>query len=399
MRILILGGDGYLGWPTAMRFSAAGHEVSVVDNFSRRRWHTEHSTDSLTPIRSLADRIEAWREVSGNEIHPYVGSIEDFNFLDGVIAETLPEAIVHYGEQPSAPYSMKSREAAVETQYTNVIGTLNLLFAIRDRVPDCHLVKLGTMGEYGTPEHRHRGGVHRDRAQGPQGHAAVPEAARLALPPLEGPRLPQHPLRLPDLGPARHRPEPGRRLRDRDRRVGRRRAPAHPLRLRRVLRHRAQPLLRAGRDRPPAHRLRRGRPDARLPQHPRHAPVRRAGGRQPGRARRVPGLQPVHRAVLGRRARRARPRAAPRSGSTSTSATTRTRGSRPSSTTTTPPTRSSSTSASSPTYLGEELVRSMLGIIERHRDRVIERAILPRTRWKPGELAGEVRRRGQAEAK
>jgi UDP-sulfoquinovose synthase len=151
MRILILGGDGYLGWPTAMRFSASGHDVSVVDNFSRRRWHTQHSTGSLTPIRSLEDRLEAWREVSGNEIRPFIGSVEDAAFLDGVIAETLPEAIVHYAEQPSAPYSMKSREAAVETQFTNVIGTLNLLFAIRDHVPDCHLVKLGTMGEYGTP--------------------------------------------------------------------------------------------------------------------------------------------------------------------------------------------------------------------------------------------------------
>jgi UDP-sulfoquinovose synthase len=152
MRILILGGDGYLGWPTAMRFSARGHEVSVVDNFARRRWHTEHSTDSLIPIRSLADRVEAWQQVSGNEIRTYVGSIEDGEFIDSVIAETLPEAIVHYGEQPSAPYSMKSRDTAVETQYTNVIGTLKLLFAIRDRVPDCHLVKLGTMGEYGTPD-------------------------------------------------------------------------------------------------------------------------------------------------------------------------------------------------------------------------------------------------------
>jgi UDP-sulfoquinovose synthase len=151
MRILILGGDGYLGWPTAMRFSARGHEVSVVDNFARRRWHTEHSTDSLTPIRSLTDRVEAWQQVSGNEIRTFVGSIEDGEFIDSVIAETLPEAIVHYGEQPSAPYSMKSRDTAVETQYTNVIGTLKLLFAIRDRVPDCHLVKLGTMGEYGTP--------------------------------------------------------------------------------------------------------------------------------------------------------------------------------------------------------------------------------------------------------
>ena len=151
MRVLILGGDGYLGWPTAMRFSAGGHEVSVVDNFSRRRWHIEHSTDSLTPIGSLGDRIDAWRDLSGNEIRAYVGSIEDGEFIDTVISETSPEAIVHYGEQPSAPFSMKSRAAAVETQYTNVIGTLNVLFSIRDRVPDCHLVKLGTMGEYGTP--------------------------------------------------------------------------------------------------------------------------------------------------------------------------------------------------------------------------------------------------------
>src|SRR6266516_7064714 len=86
MRVLILGGDGYLGWPTAMRFSARGHEVSVVDNFSRRRWHVQHSTDSLTPIGSLADRIEAWKEVSGREIQAYVGSIEDGKFLDRVIA-------------------------------------------------------------------------------------------------------------------------------------------------------------------------------------------------------------------------------------------------------------------------------------------------------------------------
>jgi UDP-sulfoquinovose synthase len=151
MRILILGGDGYLGWPTAMRFSERGHEVSVVDNFSRRRWLSDTGADSLTPIGTLEDRVDAWREVSGREIRTFVGSIEDAEFLDGVVADTLPEAIVHYGEQPSAPYSMRSREAAVETQYTNVIGTLNLLFSMRDRVPECHLVKLGTMGEYGTP--------------------------------------------------------------------------------------------------------------------------------------------------------------------------------------------------------------------------------------------------------
>lgn len=151
MRVLILGGDGYLGWPTALRFSARGHEVAVVDNFSRRRWHREHGSGSLTPIRELDERIDAWREVSGEQIRRYVGAVEDGDFLDEVVAETQPEAVVHYGEQPSAPYSMMSRERAVETQHTNVIGTLNLLFSLRDHVPDCHLVKLGTMGEYGTP--------------------------------------------------------------------------------------------------------------------------------------------------------------------------------------------------------------------------------------------------------
>ena len=138
-------------------------------------------------------------------------------------------------------------------------------------------------GRVRAAQHRHRGGLHRDRAQGAQGHPAVPEAAGLALPLLEGPRLDQHPLRLPHLGPARDRPQPGRRLRNRDRRDRRRRAPDHPLRLRRGLRHRPQPLLPAGGDRPPAHRLRERRPDARLPQHPRHAQLRRAGGREPGR--------------------------------------------------------------------------------------------------------------------
>jgi UDP-sulfoquinovose synthase len=151
MRVLILGGDGYLGWPTALRFSARGHEVSVVDNFSRRRWHREHGTDSLTPIRELDERVDVWRELSGDSIRPYIGAVEDGDFLDEVVAETRPEAVIHYGEQASAPYSMMSRERAVETQHTNVIGTLNLLFSLRDHVPDCHLVKLGTMGEYGTP--------------------------------------------------------------------------------------------------------------------------------------------------------------------------------------------------------------------------------------------------------
>jgi len=151
MRVLILGGDGYLGWPTALRFSSRGHEVSVVDNFVRRRWVESVGSDSLTPIRVLDERIEAWRELSGNEIRSFAGTVDDGDFLDGVVAETRPEVVVHYGQQASAPYSMASREKAVETQFGNVIGNLNLLFAIRDHVPECHLVKLGTMGEYGQP--------------------------------------------------------------------------------------------------------------------------------------------------------------------------------------------------------------------------------------------------------
>jgi len=152
MRILILGGDGYLGWPTALRFSARGHEVSVVDNFARRRWVEAQGSDSLTPIAPLQERIAAWEEISGKRIASYVGAVEEGDFLDGIVAETRPDAVVHYGQQASAPYSMASRQQAVETQHANVIGNLNLLFAIRDHVPDCHLVKLGTMGEYGQPE-------------------------------------------------------------------------------------------------------------------------------------------------------------------------------------------------------------------------------------------------------
>ncbi len=151
MRVLILGGDGYLGWPTALRFSAAGHEVSVVDNFNRRRWHSEHGSASLTPIRPLEERIETWHEVSGERVRSYAGAIEDGDFLEEVVAETRPEVVVHYGQQASAPYSMLSRERAAETQHANIIGNLNVLFAIRDHVPDAHLVKLGTMGEYGQP--------------------------------------------------------------------------------------------------------------------------------------------------------------------------------------------------------------------------------------------------------
>jgi UDP-sulfoquinovose synthase len=151
MRVLILGGDGYLGWPTALRFSGKGHDVAVVDNFARRRWVEEQGGDSLTPIASLSDRIEVWKDVSGKHIESYVGDISENTFIADLVAEFLPDAVIHYGEQPSAPWSMKSVENAVITQQSNVIGSLKLLWAMRDYVPNAHLIKLGTMGEYGTP--------------------------------------------------------------------------------------------------------------------------------------------------------------------------------------------------------------------------------------------------------
>src|SRR4051794_8817360 len=151
MRVLILGGDGYLGWPTAMRFSGGGDEVAVVDNFLRRRWVEEAGSSSLTPIASLDERIKAWNEVSGKDIQSYVGDIAEGTFVADVVQEFEPEAIIHYGEQPSAPWSMRSVDHAVPTQANNVIGSLKLLWAMRDHVPEAHLIKLGTMGEYGTP--------------------------------------------------------------------------------------------------------------------------------------------------------------------------------------------------------------------------------------------------------
>ncbi|HYH28044.1 MAG TPA: NAD-dependent epimerase/dehydratase family protein, partial [Actinomycetota bacterium] len=152
MRILILGGDGYLGWPTAMHLSARGHEVHVVDNYLRRRAHREQGTHSLVPIaEDLPTRVGAWREVTGYEIGVTEGDICEWPLVERLFRDFRPETIVHYGEIPSAPYSMKSRDHAVFTQYNNVVNTMNVLWAMRDLAPEAHLVKLGTMGEYGTP--------------------------------------------------------------------------------------------------------------------------------------------------------------------------------------------------------------------------------------------------------
>lgn len=151
MKVLVLGGDGYCGWASALHLSATGHEVAIVDNFFRRLWDFELSSPTLTPIKTLPERLRTWKKVSGKDIDAYIGDVCNWEFISGVISKTKPDAIVHFAEQRSAPYSMIDREHAEFTQVNNVVGTLNLLYAIRDFVPECHLIKLGTMGEYGTP--------------------------------------------------------------------------------------------------------------------------------------------------------------------------------------------------------------------------------------------------------
>jgi UDP-sulfoquinovose synthase len=151
MRILVLGGDGYLGWPTALHLSARGHEVAIADSFVRRNYDFEMGTESLVPIRSLRQRVRTWELASGLHIETFVGDLTEAEFVYSVIGDFAPETIVHFAEQRSAPYSMIDRHHAVYTQTNNVVGTLNLIYAIAELDRSIHLVKLGTMGEYGIP--------------------------------------------------------------------------------------------------------------------------------------------------------------------------------------------------------------------------------------------------------
>jgi UDP-sulfoquinovose synthase len=151
MRIIVLGGDGYLGWPAALHLSAHDHDVVVVDSLIRRRWDRRCGTSSLLPLPALHRRARVWAEVTGRRVDVERVDVCALPELADVIDRHKPDAIVHFAEQRSAPFSMISAAHAVETQVNNVVGTLNLLFALRELAPDCHLVKLGTMGEYGTP--------------------------------------------------------------------------------------------------------------------------------------------------------------------------------------------------------------------------------------------------------
>ncbi len=151
MKILVLGADGYLGWPTAMRLSARGHEVMAVDNYLRRRLARETDMEMLVQTPNLHERVRLWEEVSGRRISVAIADISDWSQLAAVFADFSPDAIVHYAEQPSAPYSMLSRQAAQLTLSNNLMATMNVILAVREFASDAHIVKLGTMGEYGTP--------------------------------------------------------------------------------------------------------------------------------------------------------------------------------------------------------------------------------------------------------
>jgi UDP-sulfoquinovose synthase len=151
MRIVVIGGDGYCGWATALHLAARGHDVVIADNFVRRRWDRKLGVSSLTPIRTLATRLRAWERSGGRHIEFARCDVTQYEALKELFGRVRPDAIVHFGQQRSAPFSMIDRDAAALTLVNNTIGNLNVLWAMREVVPEAHLVKLGTMGEYGTP--------------------------------------------------------------------------------------------------------------------------------------------------------------------------------------------------------------------------------------------------------
>jgi UDP-sulfoquinovose synthase len=151
MKILVLGGDGYLGWPTAMHLSAHGHEVVAVDNYLRRNLSREENSEPLFEVPNLHRRAELWKAKSGKTIDVAIGDLCDWDFVASLFTKHKPDALIHYAEQPSAPYSMKDRHTATLTFHNNLMVTFNVIQAVHEFAPDCHIVKLGTMGEYGTP--------------------------------------------------------------------------------------------------------------------------------------------------------------------------------------------------------------------------------------------------------
>lgn len=151
MRVLILGGDGYLGWPTAMHFNKCGHDVTVVDNYMRRELSKQHDAMPLVSPPLLPERCSLWKEATGLEIKHAIGDVADYDFLSSVVRECAPDSIIHYAEQRSAPFSMKGFKEAQLTLLNNLSTTLTLAWVVMNESPNSHIIKLGTMGEYGTP--------------------------------------------------------------------------------------------------------------------------------------------------------------------------------------------------------------------------------------------------------
>lgn len=152
MKVYIAGIDGYLGWPLAQYLVARGHQIAGNDLFLRRKWVEEMDSYSAIPIYNIDERLEAFREHHNQDVIFRKGDMLDYGFLRDFLNDFQPDAIVHLAEMPSAAYSMIDPQHASFTQHNNVIGSLNLLWAINETCPDAHLVKLGTLGEYGTPD-------------------------------------------------------------------------------------------------------------------------------------------------------------------------------------------------------------------------------------------------------
>jgi len=151
MRIFIMGVDGYLGWPLALYLARKGHEVGGADAYLRREWVDEMGSQSAMPIKTMLERRKAFEEIFGNQLWFRKGNFRDYSFVSECLQNFKPDAIIHLGEMPSAAYSMIDAEHCNFTMVNNLVGTLNLLHAMREICPETHLIKLGTMGEYGTP--------------------------------------------------------------------------------------------------------------------------------------------------------------------------------------------------------------------------------------------------------
>ncbi|MGO9566176.1 MAG: NAD-dependent epimerase/dehydratase family protein [Desulfomonilaceae bacterium] len=151
MKVFIAGVDGYLGWSLAQHLAKRGHQVAGADNYMRRDWVAEMGSQSATPIRRMTERIEAFRENFGANLQFFRGNLTETDFVMNIFRHFRPDAIVHLGENPSAPYSMIDVHHTIFTHQNNLHGTINILFAMKEVCPEAHLVKLGTMGEYGTP--------------------------------------------------------------------------------------------------------------------------------------------------------------------------------------------------------------------------------------------------------